>query len=190
MPTCPACNAILKTEAKFCPQCGKKMDVCKSCGLLLNIEDKFCQECGEEVKGRLLTQQPAAIIIPSTLIKTRRSIWVLIGIIITTLTLLILTVAFLPTNTRKVEKTYQTERKKLGQRYEKEYGTHPPNYVYEMWEASVADKTKNAKKLAEELDERYKTRLAITLVFGLPLLIFFKLCGVVENIRIKHRLKN
>lgn len=50
--TCPNCNAPLAANAKFCPQCGAKIQAarhCQHCGALLTPDAKFCPECGEKV---------------------------------------------------------------------------------------------------------------------------------------------
>ena len=47
--TCPSCNAPLATNAKFCPECGAKIQaggVCNECGAKLEAGAKFCSECG------------------------------------------------------------------------------------------------------------------------------------------------
>ncbi len=47
--SCPACEAPLATNAKFCPECGaqlKKTPVCAHCGETLTAGAKFCPECG------------------------------------------------------------------------------------------------------------------------------------------------
>jgi membrane protease subunit (stomatin/prohibitin family) len=50
--TCPSCEAPLATNAKFCPECGAKLQSaarCTHCGTKLNPGAKFCPECGEKV---------------------------------------------------------------------------------------------------------------------------------------------
>ena len=50
--TCPACNAPLATNAKFCPECGEKLKTsshCTECGSKLQPGAKFCGECGTKV---------------------------------------------------------------------------------------------------------------------------------------------
>jgi membrane protease subunit (stomatin/prohibitin family) len=47
--TCPSCNAPLKSNVKFCPECGAKIQAqghCTQCGAKLNPGAKFCGECG------------------------------------------------------------------------------------------------------------------------------------------------
>jgi ribosomal protein L40E len=46
---CPNCEAPLATNAKFCPECGTKLqeeNVCAQCGAKLQPKAKFCAECG------------------------------------------------------------------------------------------------------------------------------------------------
>jgi len=49
---CPNCNAPLANNAKFCPECGTKIDAqakCVECGAKLAPNAKFCAECGTKV---------------------------------------------------------------------------------------------------------------------------------------------
>jgi hypothetical protein len=51
--TCPNCNAPLANNAKFCPECGTKIDAqaqCAKCGAKLAPNAKFCAECGAKVE--------------------------------------------------------------------------------------------------------------------------------------------
>jgi predicted RNA-binding Zn-ribbon protein involved in translation (DUF1610 family) len=51
--TCPSCNAPLAKNAKFCPECGAKIQTqahCTECGAKLAPNAKFCAECGAKVK--------------------------------------------------------------------------------------------------------------------------------------------
>lgn len=61
-PVCAACGAPLSDEAKYCAQCGAKVEapeeeevpICPSCGTTLEEDAKFCTSCGtkvEEEKG-------------------------------------------------------------------------------------------------------------------------------------------
>ncbi len=46
---CPQCDAELKSNAKFCPECGTKLQQetkCPSCGASFAAGAKFCPECG------------------------------------------------------------------------------------------------------------------------------------------------
>lgn len=50
---CPQCNAPLQTNAKFCPECGAKIDAkkhCTECGAELAANAKFCAECGHKTE--------------------------------------------------------------------------------------------------------------------------------------------
>lgn len=50
--TCPNCNAPLATHAKFCPECGARIQpeaFCAECGAKVAPGAKFCTECGAKV---------------------------------------------------------------------------------------------------------------------------------------------
>lgn len=57
MTTCPNCNAEIKANLKFCPECGAKMvkevKRCPDCNAEVGAKAKFCPECGKK-----LTQEP------------------------------------------------------------------------------------------------------------------------------------
>jgi class 3 adenylate cyclase/tetratricopeptide (TPR) repeat protein len=56
--SCPACSAPIRPGAKFCEQCGARLDsACPSCGARLSEGSRFCGECGAPV-GSAVT--PAA----------------------------------------------------------------------------------------------------------------------------------
>ena len=47
--SCPQCEAPLATNAKFCPECGARLNTqahCTECGALMQPGAKFCGECG------------------------------------------------------------------------------------------------------------------------------------------------
>jgi len=47
--TCPQCSAPLQSNAKFCPECGARINEkkhCTGCGAALEPGTKFCPECG------------------------------------------------------------------------------------------------------------------------------------------------
>lgn len=48
---CRRCGTHLQDDAKFCPQCGLKIDqlVCHSCGRALMPNMKFCDACGSKI---------------------------------------------------------------------------------------------------------------------------------------------
>jgi membrane protease subunit (stomatin/prohibitin family) len=50
--TCPSCGKPLAANAKFCPECGYKLQTvafCKECGGKLDPGAKFCASCGTKV---------------------------------------------------------------------------------------------------------------------------------------------
>jgi class 3 adenylate cyclase/predicted ATPase len=48
---CPHCQHENREGAKFCEECGTKLDlVCSSCGTTLRTNAKFCDNCGTQVK--------------------------------------------------------------------------------------------------------------------------------------------
>ena len=50
---CPNCGADVKANAKFCPECGKKIEQeskkCPNCGAEVKANAKFCPECGKKL---------------------------------------------------------------------------------------------------------------------------------------------
>lgn len=47
---CPQCGTSVSPNAKFCPECGGKLErVCPKCGSSLAENMKFCPECGEKL---------------------------------------------------------------------------------------------------------------------------------------------
>jgi uncharacterized OB-fold protein len=51
--TCPNCEAPLAANAKFCPECGAKLQQekhCTNCGVKMTPTAKFCPECGTAVQ--------------------------------------------------------------------------------------------------------------------------------------------
>jgi tetratricopeptide (TPR) repeat protein len=51
---CKTCNAEIAENAKFCTECGAKVErepVCSNCGVKLTAGAKFCLECGTPVKN-------------------------------------------------------------------------------------------------------------------------------------------
>ncbi len=50
---CPKCGANLPNNAKFCLECGTKLEnKCPKCGAVTSINAKFCLECGEKLGGQ------------------------------------------------------------------------------------------------------------------------------------------
>ncbi len=52
---CPKCNADVNADAKFCPNCGKKMvksgmTSCPKCNAMIGEAAKFCPECGVKLR--------------------------------------------------------------------------------------------------------------------------------------------
>ncbi|MGN0538995.1 MAG: zinc-ribbon domain-containing protein [Candidatus Fimenecus sp.] len=52
---CPYCNANMSSDAKFCPQCGNKINpdvspqrFCEKCGEKIGTDDVFCTQCGNK----------------------------------------------------------------------------------------------------------------------------------------------
>lgn len=46
---CPKCSAEINKTAKFCPECGQKLETtkfCSECGAKMGTDVKFCPECG------------------------------------------------------------------------------------------------------------------------------------------------
>ena len=70
---CPKCNAVVDSNAKFCPECGTKMvrpeapTACPKCGVTLPAGAKFCPACGQKIAvppagdqtRNIVTAQPA-----------------------------------------------------------------------------------------------------------------------------------
>ena len=49
---CPSCGKPVRANAKFCPECGAKLQVsCSECGATLRPGSKFCDSCGAPVQG-------------------------------------------------------------------------------------------------------------------------------------------
>ena len=49
---CPRCGANLPNNAKFCAECGTKLEnKCPKCGAVNSINAIFCPECGEKLGG-------------------------------------------------------------------------------------------------------------------------------------------
>ncbi len=51
---CPNCHTKLKTNSKFCPECGTKIEMkkpsfCTECGEPVNPGSKFCANCGAKI---------------------------------------------------------------------------------------------------------------------------------------------
>ena len=49
---CPTCNAQVSVNAKFCSECGTKLNTkkfCANCGAEINGSAKFCPSCGQKL---------------------------------------------------------------------------------------------------------------------------------------------
>jgi hypothetical protein len=47
---CPKCQADNKNEAKFCSECGTKLEICcPNCSKTNHLSSKFCIECGHKL---------------------------------------------------------------------------------------------------------------------------------------------
>lgn len=51
---CPQCGAAITPGAKFCPECGSKLQekkFCSECGAALTVGAKFCPDCGAKTQS-------------------------------------------------------------------------------------------------------------------------------------------
>ncbi len=51
---CPECKSMIPSNSKFCPECGKKLNLekfCSKCGNPLLPGAKFCSGCGKKIQG-------------------------------------------------------------------------------------------------------------------------------------------
>jgi len=49
---CPSCGKSVRSDAKFCPNCGAKLEMtCGECGASLRTGSKFCDNCGASVES-------------------------------------------------------------------------------------------------------------------------------------------
>ncbi len=47
---CPKCQFEIPEGAKFCNECGSKLEIaCSSCGKINPLSNKFCSECGHKI---------------------------------------------------------------------------------------------------------------------------------------------
>ena len=47
---CPKCQTEILEGAKFCSECGSKLEIaCSACGKINPLSSKFCIECGHEI---------------------------------------------------------------------------------------------------------------------------------------------
>ncbi len=51
---CPKCDHENRDKAKFCEECGEKLQLkCPRCGSELRPDAKFCDKCGAKVLGQV-----------------------------------------------------------------------------------------------------------------------------------------
>ncbi len=49
---CPKCQFENPESAKFCNECGSKLEIaCSACGKINPLSSKFCNECGQDLRG-------------------------------------------------------------------------------------------------------------------------------------------
>ena len=49
---CPQCNAESRETAKFCEECGARLELtCPACGVVATPGKKFCGDCGSRLDG-------------------------------------------------------------------------------------------------------------------------------------------
>ena len=60
---CPKCGALVKENAKFCPECGEKMgtEICPKCGAKVKAGAKFCPECGVKLGEQVCSKCGAKV---------------------------------------------------------------------------------------------------------------------------------
>src|SRR5207244_129401 len=62
--TCPACGTPRRPGARFCAECGARLDTgCPSCGAAVSPDQKFCAECGTRLSD-VAAMVPAAAAAP------------------------------------------------------------------------------------------------------------------------------
>ncbi len=62
MKICPKCNSQLADEARFCENCGTKLDAvttCPACGKPIASGANFCMYCGKSISGNTPAPSPA-----------------------------------------------------------------------------------------------------------------------------------
>jgi len=56
---CPSCNYLNREKAKYCKECGAKLElVCPECGGKLDSDAKFCDECGYKLDRIVKDNEP------------------------------------------------------------------------------------------------------------------------------------
>ncbi len=62
---CPACGVIARPGAKFCHECGARLEwVCPGCGVPVAPDQRFCAECGAPLPGAATSEPPARFASP------------------------------------------------------------------------------------------------------------------------------
>ena len=56
---CPECQFDNREGAKFCKECGAKLEVaCLECGTIYELSSKFCDECGYRLDQEIDPTKP------------------------------------------------------------------------------------------------------------------------------------
>ena len=62
---CSACGVIARPGAKFCHECGARLEwVCPGCGVPVAPDQRFCAECGAPLPGAATSEPPARFASP------------------------------------------------------------------------------------------------------------------------------
>jgi len=55
---CPKCQFENREEAKFCKECGAKLELeCPKCGAITTLDSRFCDECGYDFPAHRATSR-------------------------------------------------------------------------------------------------------------------------------------
>ncbi len=66
---CPACQAQIPPDSRFCPKCGEQLVVvrkCPSCGRNVDAEAKFCSQCGQDLSSKPACPSCKKEVVPGT----------------------------------------------------------------------------------------------------------------------------
>jgi class 3 adenylate cyclase/tetratricopeptide (TPR) repeat protein len=70
---CPKCQTEILEGAKFCSECGNKLEIaCPACGKINPLSSKFCIECGHEIRIISLEQPSKELSFEEKLAKIQR----------------------------------------------------------------------------------------------------------------------
>jgi class 3 adenylate cyclase/tetratricopeptide (TPR) repeat protein len=59
---CPSCDFLNREKAKYCKECGAKLDlVCPECGNKIDSDTKFCDECGYKFETVVKDKEPSQL---------------------------------------------------------------------------------------------------------------------------------